>query len=376
MIYDGHAYCMPDLKGDGGFDDPEQFRRHLQLAIARHFQPSWRKKDRVPADTSGLADPSGGWSFDALKDARFRAAGHGRFEWTVDGEDYYKQYMPPSVVDMSYPAESLVAEMDYAGVDMALLHRTPYLGIGNDFIAECVRRFPERLQGLAHVEEWLVQPEPDASIQKLQTAIVEKGLSGLQFLPDHLPLYGQTEEWDGPGFRPFWDAVAGLDIPLFITPGFSSLALDGGTALETYLAGLRVIRRWMERYPDVKVVLTHGLSWRMFREGDTVSVPDEVFEAAPIDNPNFHVQLLFAIFLGGVWDYPMLQIRPTLEMMARRIGADRLMWGTDIPMVMRHYTYRQSLDHIRSYCDFLGPDEMDMIVGGSVARLMGIEGSK
>ena len=145
MIYDGHAYCFPDLRGDGGFADPEQFRRHLQLGIARHFQPVWRKRDRAPADNSGLADPSAGWSFDALKDVGFRAAGHGRFEWTVDGEVFVKQYMPPSVANMSYSAESLVAEMDYAGVDMALLHRTPYLGIGNEFIADCVRRFPDRL---------------------------------------------------------------------------------------------------------------------------------------------------------------------------------------------------------------------------------------
>ena len=33
--------------------------------------------------------------------------------------------MPPSVTDMDYSAESLVAEMDYAGVDMAMIHRTP-----------------------------------------------------------------------------------------------------------------------------------------------------------------------------------------------------------------------------------------------------------
>ena len=63
----------------------------------------------------------------------------------MDGEDYSKQYLPPSIADMSYPAESLVAEMDYAGVDMALLHRTPYLGIGNVFIASCVEKFPDRL---------------------------------------------------------------------------------------------------------------------------------------------------------------------------------------------------------------------------------------
>ena len=127
---------------------------------------------------------------------------------------------------MSYPADRLVAEMDYAGVDMALLHRTPYLGISNEFIANCVRSFPDRLQGLAYVEEWRVQTEPDASIAKLRKAIEEYGLSALQFLPDHLPLYGQDMDWSAEGFRPFWDAFASLKVPLFLTPSYSSLIGD------------------------------------------------------------------------------------------------------------------------------------------------------
>ncbi len=377
MIYDGHAYCFPDLHGDGGFSDPDRFRKHLQLGIAHHFQPVWRKRDRAPADSSGLADPSVHWSFDALEDVDFRAAGYGRFEWTVDGEDYVKQYIPPSVTDMSYPAESLVAEMDYAGVDMALLHRTPYLGIGNEFVAGCVRRFPDRLQGLAHVEEWLIQTKPDESISKLEQAVNELGLMGLQFLPDQIPLYGQPADWDGPGLRPFWDAVAALNIPVFFTPGYTSLASPGGDPLEAVLQGLRAISTWMERYPEVTVVLTHGFSWRMFAERDILAVPDEVYRAAPIDNPNFHVQVLFAIFLGGMWDYPMPQVRPVMEQLVRHMGPNRIIWGTDIPMVLRFYTYRQNLDHIRRNCDFLASSEVDMIVGGNMARLLGqgIEGS-
>ena len=373
MIYDGHAYCIPDVRGDGGFADPQQFRRHLQLAIALHFQPTWRKRDRAPADTSGLMDLSRPGSFDALKEARFRPAGHGRFEWTVEGEDYVKQYMPPLVVDMDYPPENLVAEMDYAGVDRALLHRTPYLGIGNEFIADCVRRFPDRLQGLAYVEEWLIQSEPEASIRKLERAIRDQGLSALQFLPDHLLLYGQTDEWDGPGFRPFWDALADLNVPVFFTPGFLALTSHERPHLEGFLTGLRRIRHWMESYPDVKVVLTHGFGWRMFKQGDGLTIPDEVFEAAPIDNPNFHVQLLFAILLGGEWEYPMPQVQPTLEKLVERFGAHRLIWGTDIPMVMRFYTYRQSLDHLRLHSEFLSSLEMDLIIGGNMARLMGLE---
>ena len=101
----------------------------------------------------------------------------------MDGETYVKQYMPPSVTDMGYSAESLVAEMDYAGVDMAMIHRTPYLGIGNDFTAECCRRFPDRLQGLAHVEEWLAGTDVDGSIAKLERAIACRACTASSSFP-------------------------------------------------------------------------------------------------------------------------------------------------------------------------------------------------
>ena len=54
------------------------------------------------------------------------------------------------------------------------------------------------------------------------------------------------------------------------------------------------------------------------------------------------------------------------------MGADRLMWGTDIPMVMRFQTYRQSLDSLRLNLDFLDQADIDLICGGNTARLMGV----
>jgi len=36
-----------------------------------------------------------------------------------------------------------------------------------------------------------------------------------------------------------------------------------------------------------------------------------------------------------------------------RIGARRLIWGTDMPMVMRFWTYRQNVDFIGRYSEFL-----------------------
>ena len=140
MIYDGHAYCIPDLKGDGGFETREEFQRLLQYCMGHHFAPALRAKDRALGDSSALVDLSKPFTLDAVKDANFHAAGHGRFEWEMDGDVYFKQVMPPLITNMLYTADMLVAEMDYAGVDWALLHRCPYLGISNDYIADCCKQ--------------------------------------------------------------------------------------------------------------------------------------------------------------------------------------------------------------------------------------------
>ena len=364
MIFDGHAYCVPPLNGSGEFASAEQLRRHLQQAIGAHFQPPLRSRDGAPGDNAALVDMSNWHSLDSLKEANFKIATNGRFEWTVDGEDFYKQYFPPSVTDMQYPADRLVAEMDYAGVSKALLHRVPYLGIGNEFISDCVRQFPDRLTGLAHVEEWLVKSEPDASIAKIDKAVHEGGLSGIQFLPAQMSLYNHNDAWDASAFRPFWDGIAALDIPVFIT-----LKERGDPQRESYLKEVATLIRWMERYPDVTVVLTHGLQWRLFVEGDQLVYPDDIW--APFDNPNLHLQLMFPIGLGAVWEYPMREIRPTLQECVERIGSDRLMWGTDMPIVMRFWTYRQNIDFFVKHCSFLSDQDMQAIMGGTMARIIG-----
>jgi len=43
-------------------------------------------------------------------------------------------------------------------------------------------------------------------------------------------------------------------------------------------------------------------------------------------------------------------------------------------MVMRFYTYRQNLAHIRHVSDFLTPEEVGLITGGNTARLLGVKG--
>ena len=369
MIYDGHAYCIQHQNGDGGFEDRDEFQRLLQFQMAHHFQPVWRTRDRAPGNSDALADFSRPFDVNAVKEANFRAVRHGRYEWQDGGEAYYKQVMPPMITDMSYSADMLVAEMDYAGVDMGLLHRTPYLGSSNDFIADCCRQHPSRLQGLAYVREWLVCADPQAAVRELDRAINELGLHGLQFLPSSSLLYGVQEDWDRDGYRPFWRAVAKMGIPVFIT-----LVTHQVKTVDGFLEQLRVLRRFVEAYPDLPVVLTHGLDWLRFVKDGKLEVARQVYDVAPCDRANFHVQMLFAVFLGLFFDYPMPQIKPTVAQMAERLGTERMLWGTDVPILMRYTTYRQSLDQIRLYCeDELGSVGMEQVLGGNMARIMGVE---
>ena len=67
----------------------------------------------------------------------------------------------------------------------------------------------------------------------------------------------------------------------------------------------------------------------------------------------------FPVRVGDKLDYPYPACRPWLRAMLAEVGADRLLWGTDMPFQNRFCTYRQSRSYIEGYCrDFISDAEM------------------
>jgi predicted TIM-barrel fold metal-dependent hydrolase len=229
------------------------------------------------------------------------------------------------------------------------------------------------LQGLAHIPEWKISSNTKLSINILNDAIENLHLSGLQFLPDQLDFHNKQEHWDDIIFDPFWSAFADLNVPLFITPRYTSLT-SNSDLVESLNNELLRIKKWMDRFPQVKVIWTHGLAWRLFITEKDLSIPASVFQSAPIDNHNFYLQLMFPISLGDIWEYPMKQTLPVLKEITRNFGADRLIWGTDMPIVLRHFTYKQCLDQIKIHGkEVLTNEEIKMISGGTMQKLMNLK---
>jgi predicted TIM-barrel fold metal-dependent hydrolase len=262
--------------------------------------------------------------------------------------------------------------MDYAAVDVALIHTDPMLGRDSEYLAQCVELYPERLRAMAPVDEWRILSETDAVIDELTRAIITHQLHAVKFNTP-LAYLNSPDPWDGDGYRPFWEAAVSLDVPIFFTlgtgPTEAAAKISIGEQRRGYLNELRILMRWMERFPGAVCSLTHGFPWRVFLEGDRITLPEAIW--APFQNPNCSLEVCFPVRLGDLFEYPYREVWPTFEEMNERVGADQLLWGTDMPFQNRFCTYRQSRSWIEKYCSFLNEEDLTRIMGGTAARILG-----
>jgi predicted TIM-barrel fold metal-dependent hydrolase len=366
VILDSHVYCFVSPDEPAGHPTAEDHLREIQVFHALHHQPAWRVRDRAPSDARRLLDPTPDQPLRAAKGVNFRVdRQHHRLTWTLDGEDHAKQVYPPNLHDVAFGPGSCIAEMDYAGVDVALMHVDRALGMDVAYLADCVRRYPGRLYSMTPVDEAAIPSDPDRIIRELDEAIRVHGLHAIKFIPEYAYRAGHGSWVDG-SFGAFWDAATTLDVPIFFTLGSSPGYPDEAAG---FIAELDVLAGWMERYPNAVVSITHGFPYRAFLDGDRLTIPDRAWKV--FENPRLHLEVSFPVRLGDLFDYPYREVWPTLEAMLRNVGADNLLWGTDMPFQNRFCTYRQSRRWIET-CGLLSPTELAAVMGGTAARILGI----
>ena len=174
MIVDSHVYTFEPVDSSGGYESGQEHLGFAQASYARHHQPAFRLRDRAPSSAEVL-NPEGVYDTSGLPDLNFRADhATGRVVWTYEGEDHTKHYYPPNLRNLEFTPQSLVGEMDYAGVDVGLVHTDPMLVRDSEYLAECMRLFPDRLRSMAPVDEWRVATETDAVIAELTESIDQR----------------------------------------------------------------------------------------------------------------------------------------------------------------------------------------------------------
>lgn len=376
MIIDSHAYCFEPADSPRGYPSGNEHLAYVQKAQARHHQPAFRIRDGVEG-RSEILDPTGKSSLEDLPDVNFRIdKATGRVLWDYEGETYTKHFYPPNLWNLEFTPDSLIGEMDYAGIDMTLLHTNPMLGQDNEYQVECVQKYPDRIFSMALLDERQIHTNVDTTIAGVTTAIVDLGLHAVKF--NSLGYMVSGEPWDSGPYKIFWDAVSTLGVPVFFTlstgPDRGKEITPDAAQQSGYIDELRILMRLMQKYPGMLCSITHGFPWRVYLDGSGITLPDEIWE--PFENPNLSLEVCFPVRIGDIFDYPYREVWPTMEAMVERIGPGQLMYGTDFPFQNRFCTYRQSRHWLeRHFAQAIGMsnDDLALIMGGTTARVLGVE---
>ena len=380
MVIDSHLYCFEALDGARGYSSSEEHLKWAQACHASHHQPTMRIPDGADGP-SEILDPEGTFQAHKLPDVDFGLdKERGRVAWSWEGREYTKYFLPPNQTNCESTPHSLDCEMHYAGIDAALMHTDPMLVRDSSYLGEIVQAFPGRFYSMVPVDEWRIIGETDEVITETVRAIEEHRLHAIKFIPPLCYLTG-GEPWDDGPYRRFWEAVVQLGVPVFFTLGtgpddFGRRERSKAEQRRGYLDEQTILMRWMERYPDVVCSLTHGFPWRTFLDDNgNFELPGELWE--PFRGENCNLEVCFPVRIGDLFDYPYREVWPAIEAMVEHIGAQHLLWGTDMPFQNRFCTYRQSRKWLEVPCAKaigLSNEEIGLMMGGTCARLLGIDG--
>jgi predicted TIM-barrel fold metal-dependent hydrolase len=342
-IVDGHAHIFPPLAGACGFADAATHLLHQQRAMHEHGnQPYRRQNDNAVVTDRAL------WSADDASEAGrrhvgFRVGRCGRFEWSVDGQAQYVQFLPPYMADMSAPAEVIARQMDYAGIATAILQNDHIYGDSAEDFAAAAARYPGRFLGLAQVQEaWAFR---DSEIARLVHQVEHLGMAGLYFTYSGLFRSGYATLPSDPAYDPLWRTVARLDLPVWWVHRDNS-------PVGSYEDELTDLARILERHPTIRSVLVHGLPTSRYADADDRLHLPPIVERLMTELP-VSAELLYPISWGGKAEYPYAKALLQFRQLVDRFGAGRFIWGSDMPNVERYCTYRQTLTYVWDHADFL-----------------------
>jgi aminocarboxymuconate-semialdehyde decarboxylase len=195
----------------------------------------------------------------------------------------------------------------------------------NERIADWVKRYPARFTGTFTIP----MHHMDAAMDELDYAVTRLGLrianvssnAGGSYLGD-------------PQFREFWEAVVHHDLTVLIhrhgvaDPRFQKFALWNGVGQpieETMAITSLIYEGILERFPGVKVVIVHGGGYLPHYSRRL----DRNYTMHPTSAQN--IKKIPTEYLRCLYYDSCVYGNDVLEALIRRVGADRIVLGTDYP---------------------------------------------
>jgi aminocarboxymuconate-semialdehyde decarboxylase len=242
-----------------------------------------------------------------------------------------------------YTTEERLKDMDQQGTDVQVLSiHTPFFGYHldaaqgralardvNEEIAGMTREWPARFAGLAT----LPMQDVKSAIDELEFAVTRLGLKGAE-----LDTNVNAEQWDDPKFLPFFKAAEQMDAVLFFHPQpqnnflFQRIPRHGlsnalGVILDdAIVTAVLICGGVLEACPDLRVCIAHGGGPACFAMGRL----DRGWERLP---ENRRTPRPPSAYQRKLYYDTVSPSEEALRFLLDRVGADRVVLGSDWPFV-------------------------------------------
>ena len=286
-----------------------------------------------------------------------RGLGYGRI--AVGDEE--TQLLPPYNETTVFTPEMLLANMDWAGVDRVVLLQGPFYGECNSYVLEALGRYPDRLVGAAYFDPW----GPN-NRQEFETIIGSWGFQVVKLEcsePTGLCGLHLNARLNMPDIAWLWNELEHRELVL---------TLDlGGIGSRSYQTG--AVRAIAEGHPDLRIVIAHlgQPNPSAEAEAERWSLWQEQIDLGQLPNVWFDTAALPAYLPDEDFPYPTAE--RYLHLALERIEPSKILWGTDLPGLLRHLNYPQLVKLAKLHTQSLSPDEQAMILGENAMRVYGFD---
>jgi predicted TIM-barrel fold metal-dependent hydrolase len=242
----------------------------------------------------------------------------------------------------SYTAAELVADMDAAGVDGAVIHPPGWDDKAGEVALDAARRYPDRFAVLGRFA--LDKPENRALIDGWKK---QPGMLGLRFTF----LLPHQKSWMTDGTMDWlWPAAERAGLPV-------------GLAAADHLPAIGQIA---ERHPRLKLIIDHLAAASGKKDADAfVHLPQLV---ALAKFPNVAVKASAAPGTSSE-SYPFRNIHGYLKQIFDAFGPRRYFWGTDLTRMP--CSYRQCVTLFTEELPFLSGADKDLVMGQGFCDWLG-----
>jgi predicted TIM-barrel fold metal-dependent hydrolase len=237
--------------------------------------------------------------------------------------------------------ETLLALMKANGVSKTVLIQVIHYRWDNSYVSDVLAQYPEYFRGVARVN-----PQDPAAPDRT-SELCERGFAGIRISP----AADAAGDWiAGPLMDPLWTRCQDL-----------------GTTLSVLAPATRLpeVTKLIDRYQDLDVIVDHMTDCPVDR-GDLLEPL-----LALRRYPNVFVKVSHTWSLSKQ-TYPYKDSQAMVKRVYDAFGPQRLMWGTDWPLIEGYCGYAGALAMVRDEMAFLNDEDRRWMLCETVKRVFRI----